>query len=1120
MIPGVAKPNRCPQRIVKSGRSAGNSTGWFLCRLLLLASWLIWPSPATAQVPPSITGAPTNQVLSWGGTVSLAVTAAGDAPLAYQWFKDSRLLLNQTNSTLAVTNASVTASGTYYVLVTNLSGMVISLPVSVAVGNPSLLAYGQNNNGQLGNGNYQSAVTNPIVVASNVIAGSAGGNHSLFVEMDGTLWGMGLNTSGQLGPNGPISNTNNPFIVATNVIAAAAGYAHSLFLTAAGTLWTMGDNSRGELGNGGSGSAPQSVASNVVAVAAGQYHSLFIKNDGTLWTMGLNGNGQLGNGKTSNTNLPINIASNVVAVAAGQAHSLFSKTDGTLWAMGYNFYGQLGNGTISDSHVPILVASKVEAVAAGQNHSLFITNGGVLWAMGANFEGQLGNGGYPSSIRTPVSVASNVVAVAAGLLHSSFITTDGTLWEMGEPLGNGTVTSGSLPSAVPAVAAGNVCAADQASHSLTLGTLRLPANLTLSNLTQPYTSSGISPTASTTPQGLTVNFTYNGSGTPPTSVGLYTVVGTIHDPNYYGSVTNTLCITWLISGPTNQAVALGATVTLNASVVAGVPLTFQWFKDKHFVLGATNSTLTIPNASVTDSGLYFVVVSNGNGMDISPPAAVTVDNPVLVSWGNNYFGQFGNGSTNNSTIPISLTGGTVTGAAGQGHSLFVTTNGILWAMGWNNDGQLGNGTTNDSLTRVSIASNVVAAAAGAFYSLFITTDGALWSMGSGQDGELCDGAVLTPFIYYVLTPKNVASGVVEVAAGVQDTLIIKRDGSLWGAGDCYFGQLGTNYLLSISTPILIATNVVMAAGGYGHSLFVTLDGTLWGLGNNSEGALGNGSTNKTYTPIIVASNVVTVAAGAQHSLFVTSDRRLWAMGNNQVGQLGNGSTNNVYVPVNVASNVVAVAAESYASLFVQADGSLWTMGLNRSGQLGDGTTVNSSTPVRVAHLSVANIFGGYTAQSLVVGSMQESATVALGNLNQLYTGSAINATASTTPPGLTVNLTYNGSALAPTNAGSCTVIGTISDPNYYGSATNTLVIGLPPQSFTASNTSGVNGPQLTLQLSGTPGYPYILQTATNLTPPVNWQSVFTNPADVNGNWSLTLSNLTALPGGFYRAVGQ
>ena len=1118
MFPGLANVNCCPPDLIKSGRSAINALRLVFC-LLLLAGWLSCPSRAIAQVPPTITMAPTNQALPLGGTVSLAVTAAGDAPLAYQWFKDSRLLLYQTNNTLTATNASVTASGTYYVVVTNLSGMVISLPVAVAVGNPSLLAYGQNSDGQLGNGNYNNPVNSPLIVANNVIAGSAGGNHSLFVEMDGTLWGMGLNTSGQLGSSGPISNTNNPFIVATNVMAAAAGYAHSLFLTTAGTLWTMGDNSYGELGNGGTGSAPGAVASNVVAMAAGQYHSLFVETDGTLWAMGQNNYGQLGNGTTSSTNLPINIASNVVAVAAGQSHSLFIKTDGTLWAMGHNNDGQLGNGKAADSHVPIVVASNVEAVAAGQYHSLFITNGGALWAMGADGDGQLGNGGSIFATATPVSVASNVVAVAGGLNYSVFAKNDGTLWEMGNV--SGTIPFTIIPpSLVPNVIAANVCAADQASHSLTLGTLQLPANVTLSNLTQTYTGSGISPTASTTPPGLTVNFTYNGSAAAPTNVGFYTVIGTINDPNYYGSVTNTLVITWLISGPINQAVALGGTVTLSAPVVAGVPLTLQWFKDNHFVVGATNSTLTITNASAIDSGLYYVVVSNGNGLDINPPASVTVGNPLLMSWGFNNSGQLGIGSTNNSTIPVSVAGAVVTGAAGGRHSLFVTTNGTLWAMGQNNYGQFGNGTENNSLTAVNVASNVMTATAGFWYSLFLTTDGTLWAMGDPQYGELCNGINLSVPAYSVLTPVNVASGVAEVATGDEHSLFVRRDGTLWGAGFSYFGQLGTNQY-AISTPRLIATNVVVATGGDWHSLFITIDGTLWGLGYNGFGQLGNGTTNNAYTPIVVASNVLAVAAGNEHSLFVTSDGTLWTMGNNWYGQLGNGTTNNVSVPVSAASNVVAVAAGIFDSLFVKADGTLWTMGDNAVGQLGDGTTNDSSTPILLPHLSIANIFAGSTGgQSLAVGTMQASATVALGNLNQLYTGSAINVTASTMPPGLKVNLTYNGSPLAPTNAGSYTVIGTISDPNYYGSATNTLVIGLPPQSFTASNTSGVNGTQLTLQLSGTPTYPYILQTATNLTPPVNWQSMFTNPADANGNWDLTVSNLVALPGGFYRAVGQ
>ena len=68
------------------------------------------------------------------------------------------------------------------------------------------------------------------------------------------------------------------------------------------------------------------------------------------------------------------------------------------------------------------------------------------------------------------------------------------------------------------------------------------------------------------------------------------------------------------------------------------------------------------------------------------------------------------------------------------------------------------------------------------------------------------------------------------------------------------------------------------------------------------------------------------------------------------------------------------------------------------------------------------------------------AAVTLTNLLQTYDGGAQSATATTVPPGLTVNLTYNGSANAPTNQGSYTVIGTVSDANYAGSATNTLVI--------------------------------------------------------------------------------
>jgi hypothetical protein len=78
-------------------------------------------------------------------------------------------------------------------------------------------------------------------------------------------------------------------------------------------------------------------------------------------------------------------------------------------------------------------------------------------------------------------------------------------------------------------------------------------------------------------------------------------------------------------------------------------------------------------------------------------------------------------------------------------------------------------------------------------------------------------------------------------------------------------------------------------------------------------------------------------------------------------------------------------------------------------------------------------------------------TVLLGNLGQTYDGTAKSVSVTTAPPGLAVDVTYNAWVNAPTNAGSYTVIGTINDPNYQGSATNTLVIGPAGATVTANN---------------------------------------------------------------------
>jgi len=82
-----------------------------------------------------------------------------------------------------------------------------------------------------------------------------------------------------------------------------------------------------------------------------------------------------------------------------------------------------------------------------------------------------------------------------------------------------------------------------------------------------------------------------------------------------------------------------------------------------------------------------------------------------------------------------------------------------------------------------------------------------------------------------------------------------------------------------------------------------------------------------------------------------------------------------------------------------------------------------------------------------------AATLTLSGTNQTYNGSARPVSVSTTPSGLSNTVTYNGSSLAPTNAGTYTVVATITDSNYQGSVTNTLTVAKAAATLTLGNTS-------------------------------------------------------------------
>jgi hypothetical protein len=149
-------------------------------------------------------------------------------------------------------------------------------------------------------------------------------------------------------------------------------------------------------------------------------------------------------------------------------------------------------------------------------------------------------------------------------------------------------------------------------------------------------------------------------------------------------------------------------------------------------------------------------------------------------------------------------------------------------------------------------------------------------------------------------------------------------------------------------------------------------------------------------------------------------------------------------------------------------------------------------------------------------SRQIPASVTLGNLAQTYDGTAKSVSVSTTPPGLVVNVTYNGSANAPTNPGSYTVIGTINELYYQGSATNTLVISFSAPVTLTGATVLPNG-AFQFAFANNPGLAFQVVATTNLAlPPNAWIALGVATEVSPGQYQFTDPEAPTNPQRFYR----
>jgi hypothetical protein len=508
----------------------------------------------------------------------------------------------------------------------------------------------------------------------------------------------------------------------------------------------------------------------------------------------------------------------------------------------------------------------------------------------------------------------------------------------------------------------------------TLVIAKAAATVTLGNLSQTYDGTAKTVSATTSPTNFPVNITYNGSATPPTNAGNYTVIGTINHTNYQGSVTNTLAVAKILGSvslsslsQTYNGSARNATATTSPS---GMAVDFTY-----------NGSTSAP----TNAGSYTVIG--------------TINNV-------NYFGS----ATN--TLIVSQASGTVNLSSllqtydGTGRNATATTSPVGLAVNFTYNGSANAPTNAGNYTVVGTINDI-----NYFGSATntLTVNKALATVTLGNLAQTYDG-----------TGKNIS----VTTAPTNLTVIVTYNGSTNSPTNAasytvigiineanYFGGATNILVVGQASGTVTLGNLAQTYDGNAKSVSVTTSPTNLAVIVTYNGST-NAPTNAASYTVIGTINEPNYAGGSTNTLIIGKATGTVTLGS--LAQAYNGT----------ARIATATTAPPGLAVTFTYDGSA-------------SPPTNAGSYTVIGTINDAN-YQGNSTNTLVVS--KASATVTLGSLVQTYDGLAKNATATTSPSGLTVNFTYNGSTNAPTNAGSYTVIGTINNVNYFGGDTNTLVI--------------------------------------------------------------------------------
>ena len=796
----------------------------------------------------------------------------------------------------------------------------------------------------------------------------AGDGFTVELKADGTVWSHGQNQYGQLGV-GDTNSYNEPqkVKIIKNTIKnedgsktdiedtikdISVGNYQVLALGQTGKVyaWGYGENGQLGIGSGYNHESPVVVTDiykkqlqDIVKVEAGENVSFAITSKGKVyaWGNGYSSRAQLldlpenavditskyvltGDGKVYNisTKEQLSIVGKIVDLDEGTNHTVMLTNDGRAYAIGDNTYGQLSNGNNVPSETSPVAVRKdseniftgIKEIKAGDKTTVIVTTDGKVYACGMNDNNELGiENKEILDVNTPQENKNieNVISANIGVNHVVAIKENGEVYAFGYGK-NGELGNRNDNNSITPVMVGN-------------DIIRTNTNNVVLKVNQ-----------QTTIEGYVDYFNIFNND--------------IKNINYTSKDTSVATLEDIQENDNNDE-------TQNQSKQFKIKLSGK----------KTGTTIVTANQENTDNiGVIQVEVvpEIENEITISPNVITNGSHTIslredgkVFTWGDNTYGQLGNGTVTTSDEPVEVTfpeGTIITQiAAGENHNVALDSNGNVWTWGRNNNYQIGNTRENQYTPyKVSNLPKVIKIAAGNNNTMVITENNELYAWGLNAYGDLGLGIYTNKVL-----PKKVKGvhDIIDISGGKSHYIVLNRAGEVFVTGSNLYGQLGigNNEIGKINEfqKIEIKDKIGTIDAGDISNIATTVDGYVYTWGGNTYSTLGTEDKENKNVPtkLKAVKNIRQASIGKTHTILRDGNNNVYVTGTNSNGQLGLGTPENktTFEQNTLINNVIRVSSGDTYTVFLKEDGSVWACGDYNHGNKEKKSRTRSEEPVLV-----------------------------------------------------------------------------------------------------------------------------------------------------------------------------